>query len=123
FQSRDIAATSHNDIRLAPLVVAGPVPNADAGGAMLYRLVHREPLGSGLFAGDDDVDVVAAAQAMVGDAQERIRIRRQIDPDDFGFFVHHVVNEAGILVAEAVVVLTPDMRAEEIIQAGNGPPP
>ena len=35
----------------------------------------------GLLAGDDHVDVVAAAQAVVADRQERVRVRRQVDPD------------------------------------------
>ena len=51
------------------LVVAGPFPDADAGGAVLDGLVHRQPLRGRLLAGDDDVDVVAAAQAVVGDAR------------------------------------------------------
>ena len=38
------------------------------GGAVLDRLVHRQPLRRRLLAGDDDVDVVAAAQAVVGHA-------------------------------------------------------
>ncbi len=60
---------------------------------------------------------------MVGDGEEGVGIGREINADDFGFFVDHVVNETGVLVAEAVVVLAPDERTEQVIQRGNGPPP
>jgi hypothetical protein len=39
---------------------------AIAGRAVFDRLVHREPLGRRMLAGHNDVDVVAAVQAMVG---------------------------------------------------------
>jgi hypothetical protein len=39
-------------------------------GAVLDRRVHRQPLRRRLLAGDDDVDVVAAAQAVVGHRQQ-----------------------------------------------------
>ena len=99
-----------------PAVVARPVPDADARGAVLDRLVHRQPLRRGLLAGDDHVDVVAAAQAVVGHAQQAVRIRRQIDADDLGLLVDDVIDEAGILVAEAVVILPPDVAGEQVVQ-------
>ena len=46
---------------------------------------------------------------MVGDREQAICVRRQIYADDLGFFVNDVVDEAGVLVTEAVVVLPPDM--------------
>ncbi len=72
--------------------------------------------GRGLLAGDDDVDVVAAAQAVVGDREQAVGVRRQIDADDLGLLVHHVIDEARILVREAVVILPPDVGAEQVIQ-------
>ena len=78
---------------------------------MLDRLVHRQPLRSRLLAGDDDVDVVAAAQAVIGHRQQRVGVRRQIDADDLRFLVHDVIDEAGVLVAESVVILPPDVGA------------
>jgi hypothetical protein len=76
---------------------------------VLDRLVHREPLGRRLLARDDHIDVVPAAQAVVGDREEAVRVRRQVHADDLGFLVHDMVDEAGVLVAEAVVVLPPDV--------------
>src|SRR5438128_8736261 len=66
---------------------------------------------------------MAAAQTMIRHREQTVCVRRQIDADDVRFLVHHKVNEAGILVAEAVVVLAPDMRAQQIIQRSNGPAP
>ena len=70
-QRGHVAAAGHHHVGLAALVVAGPLPDADAGGAVLDRLVHRQPLRRRLLAGHDHVDVIAAAQAVVGHRQER----------------------------------------------------
>ena len=93
-QRRHVAAARHDHVRFAALVVARPLPDADTGGAVLDGGVHVEPLRRGLFAGDDDVHVVAAAQAVIGHRQQRVGIRRQIDADDFGLLVHDVIDEA-----------------------------
>ena len=123
FERGDIAGAGHHHVGLAAGIVAGPRPDAEAGGAVLDGGVHVQPLRRGLFAGDDDIDVVAAAQAMVGDGEQGVGVRRQIDADDLGLLVHHVVNEAGVLVAEAVVVLPPHVRGEQVVQGGDGPAP
>jgi hypothetical protein len=60
---------------------------------------------------------------MVGDGQERVRVRREVHADDLGLLVHDVVDEAGILVGEAVVVLAPDVRAEQVVEGGDRPAP
>jgi len=56
---------------------------------------------------DDDVDVVAAAQTMIHDRQQTVAVRRQIDADDFGLLIGDVIEKAGILVCEAIVILAP----------------
>lgn len=61
-----------------------------------------------------------AAQAMVGHRQQRVAVRRQIDPDDLGALVGDQVDEAGILVRGAVVVLTPYVRAQQVVQRAMG---
>ena len=45
------------------------------------------------------------------------------DAHDVGLLVDDVVEEAGILVREAVVILLPDMGGEQIVQRGDRPPP
>ena len=86
---------------------------------MPARLFHRQPLGRGLLSRHDDVDVVAAAQAVVGDRKQAVAVGRQIDPDHFGLLVDHMVDEAGILVAEAIVILAPDMARQQIVERGD----
>ena len=90
---------------------------------MLDGLIHVEPLRGRLLARDDDVDVVAAAQAVIGDRQQRVGVRRQIDADHLGLLVDHVIDEAGVLMAEAVVVLPPDVRGQQVVERGDRPPP
>ena len=80
------------------------------------RGVHVEELRRGLLAGHDHVDEVAAPQALVGDRQQRVGVRRQPDAHDVGLLVDHMVDEAGVLVAEPVVVLAPDVRGQEVVQ-------
>ena len=72
-----------------------------------------------LLAGDDDVDAVPTAQAVIGDVEQRIGIRRKIDTNDFGLLVHHMIDEAGVLMAETVVVLPPDMGGEQVVQRSD----
>ena len=63
-----------------------------------------------LLVGDDDVDVVDAVEAMVGDRQQAVGVRRQVDAHHVGALVGDHVEEARVLVGEAVVVLSPDQR-------------
>src|SRR5438270_649027 len=60
---------------IAPLIVAGPGPDADTGGAVFDGGIHIQPLWGGLLAADDQIDVVAAAQAMVGNGKEAVGVR------------------------------------------------
>ena len=122
-QRRHVARRRQDDVGLAVVVIAGPFPDADAGRAVLDRRVHAEPLQLRLLAGDDDVDEIARTQALVGDAQQGVGVRRQIDADDVRLLVHDMVDEAGVLVREAVVVLAPDMRGEQDVERGDGAPP
>jgi hypothetical protein len=82
-------------------------------------LVHRQVVEGGLLARDDHVDVVAAAEAVIADREQGVRVRGQVDTDDLGLLVHDVVDEAGILMREAVVVLAPDVRGEQVVERGD----
>src|SRR6516162_5174026 len=117
-QGRHVAAASHHDVGLSASVVAGPFPNADAGGAVFDGLVHSQPHRGWLLARDDDVHVVAAAQTVVGNAEKAVGIRREVDADDLGLFVDNMINETRVLVTEAVVILPPDMRTEQVVERG-----
>src|ERR1017187_5012217 len=122
-QRGDIAGAGHHYVGFVAGVVAGPGPDAEAGCAVFDGGVHVQPLRRGLFAGNNDVDVVAAAAAIVGDRQQGVGVGRQIDADDLGLLVHHMVDEARVLVAKAVVVLPPHVGGEQVVQGGNRPAP
>ena len=117
--------------RRRPSTTSGSTPSSVLAQSQMPRprvqccdgVVHVEPLQRRLLAGDDHVDVLPAAQAVVGHRQQRVGVRRQVDPDDVGLLVHHVVDEARVLVGEAVVVLPPDVRGEQVVQRGDRPPP
>src|SRR6516165_3166030 len=62
---RYIAGGSHDQVWLAPLVVAGPVPNPNALGAVRDRGINIQVLKMQLFVGNNHIDVVLAPEAMI----------------------------------------------------------
>ena len=123
FGSRNISGAGHDDIRLGPCIGRCPVPDSDAFGAVLDGLVHVEELQMRSLVGNDDVDVVRAAQAVICDTEQAVCIRRKIDARDVRALIGDDVDEAGILVSEAVVVLTPDQRRDQEVDGGDGRAP
>ena len=92
-------------------------------GAVLDGLVHGQPLRGRLLARDHDIDVVAAAQAVIGHRKQAVGVRRQVDANDLGLLVDDVVDEPRILMAEPVVVLPPHVRTEEVVERSDRPTP
>jgi len=76
-----------------------------------------------MFARDYKIDVMAAAQTVVHYRQQAVGIGRKVYPYDLGLLVYYVVDETGILVCEAVVVLAPDMRGQQVVQRSDFPSP
>ncbi len=72
--------------------------------------------GAGCLPATHDVHVVPAAQAMVHHREQAIGVGRQVHPHDFRLFVDHVIDEARILMGEAVVILAPDVGRQDVIQ-------
>ena len=83
---------------------------------MFYGGIHVQPLEFRLFAADNHIDVIAAAQAMIGYRQQSVGIRREINTDHLRLLVDNVVNETRILMAESIVILPPDQRTKQVIQ-------
>ena len=106
-ERRDVARARHDHVGLALHVRAGPVPSPQSPRAVRDRIIHREVVQSRLLAGHDHVDVVAAAQAVIADREQRVRVRREVHANDLALLVHGVVDEARVLVGEPVVVLAP----------------
>jgi hypothetical protein len=69
-----------------------------------------------VLAGHDDVDVVATPQAVVRHRKQAVGVGRQVDANDLRLLVDDVIDEARVLVREAVVVLTPDVRGEQDVE-------
>src|SRR5664280_1096194 len=109
-ERRHVARARHHHVGLGAFVAARPVPHADPARAVGDRLLDRQVVERRLLAGDDHVDVVAAAQAVIGDRQQAVGVRREIDANDLRLLVDDVVDEARILMGEAVVVLAPNVR-------------
>jgi hypothetical protein len=120
---RDVAAADQHGVGLDALIVARPVPDADALGAMLDGGVHVQVLEMVLLVGHDHVDVVAALQAMVDRREQGVDVRRQIDAGDLRILVDHDIQKARILMGETVVVLAPDGRGDQEVQRGDARPP
>src|SRR5260370_20391817 len=102
---------------------ASAFPDPDSNGAMLYSPLHAQPLQGGLFARDNHIYIVPTAQTAIGDKEQRIRVGRQVDPDNICLFVHHMINKAGVLVAETVMVLPPNVRSQQVVERRDTPPP
>ena len=115
FERRNITRAGHDHIGIVR-IVARPLPDAGADRAVANGGFDIEPLPLGLFAGNDQVDVVPAAKTVIGDREQAVRVGRQIDAHDVGLLARDVIDEARILMGEAVVILPPDMRREQIIQ-------
>ncbi len=60
---------------------------------------------------------------MIRRAEEAVGVGRQIYSSDQGTLVRDHIKETGILVSEAVVVLTPNGRRDQQIQGGDGSTP
>lgn len=58
-----------------------------------------------LFVGDDDIDVVGAAEAVVHTGEKTISIRWEVNSYNFRALVGDNVEESGILMGETIVVL------------------
>src|SRR5208337_3505694 len=107
FLSWYVARCSKHNIRLLTLIVTGPIPDSNAFGAVANSSINVQVLQMALFVRDNYVDVVFRAQAVIGYRQQTIRVRWKIDPGHSGALVEYYIQEARILVCEAVMILTP----------------
>src|SRR5260370_20297025 len=113
---RYITGRSHDQVRLPILVVARPVPNADALGAMLDRGFHIQILKMQLLVGNDHVDIVLAPQAVIGYGQQTIDVGWKVNARDSSALIEHNVQESGLLVRKSVVVFPPNRRSDQQLQ-------
>src|SRR5450830_903978 len=122
-QRGHVATPDHDHVRGSALVVAGPLPDADTLSAVFNGLFHRQSLGCLIFSRDYDVDIMAAAQAMIPDRKQAVGIRRQIHTHNGRLLVDHMVDEARVLMRKTVMHLLPDMRSKQVIKRRYFSPP
>ena len=113
FERRCLAAARHNNVRFCALIVGRPLPDADALGAVLHSLLHGQPLRTRMLGRHDDVDIVAALDAVIEAAEQAGlhpggRYRRTTS----AFFIGDVVRNR-VLMGKAVVVLLPYVGSED----------
>src|SRR5215468_4389438 len=84
------------------------VPDADAFRAVRDGFIHIQILQVQLFVRNNHVDVVLAAEAVIGHRQQAISVRGKINTRYRGAFVENYVQKPWVLMREAVVLLPPD---------------
>jgi len=52
---------------------------------------------------------------MVHYRQQAVGIRWKVNPHHLGLLIDYVVDETGVLVCKAVVILPPDVRGQQIV--------
>ena len=122
-QRGGVAAAGQHRVGLRPLVIGGPLPDADAVGTVLDGLVHGEPLGPGVLGGHHHIDVIPAFDTVVKDGEQAVGVRGQVEPHHVRLLVGHMVQEAGVLVGEAVVILLPHVGGQHVVHGGDVLPP
>ena len=68
---------------------------------MRWRTVYVEMRGSGTF-----FPLAAAAQVVIVQRKHRVDVRRRVHANGCGLFVGHMVDEAGLMMTEAVMAMT-----------------
>ena len=113
-QCRCVSCAGHDYIGLCALVGGSPLPDADSLGAVLYCLLHGEPLGPRVLGCNHHVDIIAAPDAVVIAGEEAVGVWRQVEAHHVGLLVGHMVKEARVLMCEAVVVLLPNVGSKDV---------
>ncbi len=57
----NITGASDDDVGVAAFVIAGPLPDPNTGRAVLNGCIHVKPLWGRLFAGDDNIYIIATS--------------------------------------------------------------
>ncbi|KAG9954467.1 D-xylulose 5-phosphate/D-fructose 6-phosphate phosphoketolase, partial [Aureobasidium melanogenum] len=101
------------------LAVRSPLPDAKTLGAVGDGVLHVQILKVVLLVGNNNIDVVGGLQTVVHSAEKAVGIRRKVDTDNFRRLVGNNIEETGVLVSEAIVVLAPDGGGKQDVERGN----
>ncbi len=112
---RHVAGRGQNHVGIAS-IIAGPVPHRGTACAVFSRGVHVQPLRDHLLGSDDEVDITPAVQAVIHDREQAVGVRGKVDACHRCLLVRHVIDEAGYLVGVTIVILSPDVRSEQVVE-------
>ena len=73
-----------------------------------------------MLAGHQHVHVVPAADAVIEAGKQAVGVRRKVKAHHVRFLIGNVIQEAGVLMGEAVVILLPYVGGEDQVQGGDG---
>ena len=96
-----------------------PTPTSTRRARSVRSRLHVEALELRLLVDHDEVHVVAAAQAVVGDRQQAVGVGRQVDAGHAPPLGQDHVDQPGALMAEPVVVVAPASGGQQDIERGN----
>ncbi len=65
------------------------------------------------------VDIIATTEAVVGDREQAIGIRWQVDTSDCTFLREHGIDQSRSLVTEAIMVIAPAGRGQQNVERGD----
>lgn len=116
FGRGNVTAGRHYDVGVGALVVGGPIPYTETFGAVLNCFFHVQKLEMVLLICNDNVDVVRAAEAVVGNGEKAVSVGWKVDAYNFRALVGDDIEETGILVGKAVVILSPDCGGKKDIE-------
>src|SRR6185437_11149252 len=98
------------------LVVTSFIPNTYPLGAMFDGSVNIHVLQMHLLVANNYVYIILTSQTVISDRQERIDVGRHVDASHGSTLVHYDINETGILVGKAVMILAPHGRSDQQVQ-------
>ena len=101
-----VTTRCHDDVWFFVFAVGGELPNTSTFGAMGDGVVHIEVLEMILLVSNNDVDIVGAAETVIGDREKAIGVWWKINSNNFGALVGNNVKESRILMGKAIVILS-----------------
>jgi hypothetical protein len=76
-----------------------------------------------LLVGHNHIHIIGAAQAVVGNTQQAVRIRRKINADNVSALVGHYIQKPRVLMGEAIVILPPHQGCNQQVERRDGSAP
>src|SRR6266851_4611984 len=52
--------------------------------------------------------------AVIGEGEQAIGVGRKVNANDVDFLIYHMIDEAGILMSESIVILPPHVRSQQV---------